>query len=162
MGIKSDPNSTHSPYELHPAPIFQPTATRITMSEINATPAAMVERYFDLAAHVIETLNTFKTDVSRILAIDFNDLTDEDHKKALAIWTGFQDRPLPRLGPNEHILPVLTPAEAVRLARLTKEIGNLESEVYILYITLTPRVSGYVTQEQREAGAKKSSACLCN
>lgn len=132
------------------------------MSDFTATPAAMVDRYFNRAKTIITILKEFKTDVSTLLLIDFNDLTDEDHKKELAIWTAFLEDPLPRLGPNEHILPVLTPAETDRLALLTEEIGRLESEAYILYITLMPRVSGYVTQEQREAAEKKSEPCLCS
>lgn len=132
------------------------------MSDFIATPSDMVERYFTLAHTIIHNLNNFKNHVSRVMSIEFDDWTDADHELALKIWNLFQTDPIPRLGSNEHILPVLTPDEAEELGELTETIGMLESEVYILYINLTPRVSGYVTQAQREAADKKCKACLCS
>lgn len=132
------------------------------MTDFIATPSDMVDRYFDLAHTIIHNLNNFKKHVTRLLSIDFEDWTDTDYKQALTIYNLFETEPIPRLGSNEHILPVLTPEEADELAELTETIGMLESEVYILYVNIMPRVSGYVTQAQREATDKKSKSCLCS
>lgn len=122
----------------------------------------MVDRYFDLGQTIIRNLTTFKTHVTKLLAIELEDWTDTDYARALKIWNMFQNTPIPRLGSNEHILPVLTPEEAEELGGLTEEIGILEREVYMLYVNLTPRVTGYVTQEEREEAEKKCKACLCS
>lgn len=132
------------------------------MSEFTTTSSLVIAKYFERGSVIIKTLTKFKTDVTRLLSIDFDSMDDEEHKQALTIWTAFLEDPIPRLGSNEHILPFMTPEETKQLRDLVKEINLLESEVYILYITLTPRVSGYVTQEQRDAAAKKPKSCLCN
>lgn len=133
-----------------------------TMTDFIATPSDMVDRYFDLARTIISNCTQFQSLVTRLLAIPFENWTDANHELALKIWNMFNNKPIPRLGSSEHILPVLTPAEREELEELVERVGNLESEVYRLYVTLSTRVTGYVSEAEREAADRKCKACLCN